>query len=67
MLSDIVCGAIKQLRHSLLRAPDSLIAVHNLHSVLLSFNLENQKLSGTIPYLKLLRHSYLYYRFLLLL
>jgi len=38
---NIVCGAIKQLRHCLLRTPDGLISVHNLHTVLLSLNWEN--------------------------
>ena len=47
---------IKQLRHSLLRTPDTFIPVHNLHTSLLSLNLKDQELRRTISYLKLLRH-----------
>ncbi|MDE6478643.1 MAG: hypothetical protein K2L45_00105 [Muribaculaceae bacterium] len=47
---------IKQLRHSLLRTPDTFIPVHNLHTILLPLNLKDQELRRAISYLKLLRH-----------
>ena len=48
---------IKQLRHSLLCTPDTLISVHNLHTILLPLNMKEQELRRAISYLELLSHK----------
>ena len=56
MQSDIVCQTFEKHPHCLLGTPHRFILVVNLDTLLLPFNLEDQKLSCTISYFSAFSH-----------